>query len=514
MAQHEHDRHVFINTAPLYLDSYLRKNRPEVHSSIEWAKLQFIEKSPTQLAHEIDELGIDVLLVGLYIWNVDRALVLLDTIKQLAHRPITIIAGGPSVEIHRNRNWLFDNPAVDFAVYGQGERAFVDVLDDLYYNKPLSLLGSKNVAWINNGRLKVADYEFIRNKDGSPFCESQHLLEQIVADPEYKYHSFEISYETSWGCAYGCTFCDWNSGLDPKVSIRKYKHEDELDLLGRLGIVRIHMSDANFGQAPQDIEVAKTYARLKQEKGYQFEIINNNFAKVNKKAVFEIADILLNAGILVSLKFAVQDTHKSVLDDIRRPDVPWPEHKDMIDRLQQRHPDTDFWIELILGLPGQTRAGWEENIVECAPYSLSVHHWSILPNAPAGYDKEYQDQMKLRVLKTNLVNYEIPMDTVVETYSYNFDDYAYFNLLTNVFVRFATRTSFDRRELIETIKSSSLLQPALDKIKHMILTSQGEQVDVICNEFVADLVKENYKKSPAEYRQLMHELMITKGLLK
>jgi glycerol dehydrogenase-like iron-containing ADH family enzyme len=58
------------------------------------------------------------------------------------------------------------------------------------------------------------------------------------------------------------------------------------------------------------------------------------------------------------------------------------------------------------------------------------------------------------------------------------------------------------------------LQPALDKIKHMILTSQGEQVDVICNEFVADLVKENYKKSPAEYRQLMHELMITKGLLK
>ena len=48
----------------------------------------------------------------------------------------------------------------------------------------------------------------------------------------------------------------------------------------------------------------------------------------------------------------------------------------------------------------------------------------------------------------------------------------------------------------------------------MILTSQGEQVDVICNEFVADLVKENYKKSPAEYRQLMHELMITKGLIK
>ena len=64
-----------------------------------------------------------------------------------------------------------------------------------------------------------------------------------------------LPYETSRGCPYNCSFCDWTSGLTHKTYYRKFDIESELEFLADNGITNFHLSDANFGQIDQDLSL-------------------------------------------------------------------------------------------------------------------------------------------------------------------------------------------------------------------------------------------------------------------
>ena len=191
------DSLLFMPTPPLYLNSYLKIFHSGLADRLEWKKFQFFQNSKSDLAESLINLDIDILCITLYIWNDRKVLDQIKNIKTQLKKPIQIIVGGPSVDIVRNKNFLDQNPDIDFAVYSQGEQAFADVLNHIFKIKKLSLLSNKNVAWRENTRTKIADFEFKRLEKISPYTNSKELIQQIVNDADYKNWKFVLPYETS-----------------------------------------------------------------------------------------------------------------------------------------------------------------------------------------------------------------------------------------------------------------------------------------------------------------------------
>lgn len=502
---------LFFSTPPLYLNSFLRVNHPDIAENVEWQKMQFNTLTQQQLIDELNKYQSNVLCVTSYIWNSNLILNVLNGIKKLLGRKITIIMGGPSTDVVRNKTFLQDNPDLDFAVYSQGEQAFADILQHVSGTKKLSLIHSKNVSWRDNNKIKVADFQFYKLEKISPYLISKDLIELALNDPDYADKEFVLPYETSRGCPYNCSFCDWTSGLTHKTYFRKFDIEAEIDTLGQLGITNIHLSDANFGQHKQDIEIAKTFVRLRKEKKYNFKIEKTNFSKLLKDRVFEIVDVLIEGGLLDNIKFAVQDVNEKILENIERPDIPFEQHRIYIDNVSKKYPQVNIGIELIQGLPGQTRETWEENLIKTAPYKPVIYFWNILPNSPAGYDQDYRNKMQIQTHFCNLIDYtqetddntiSKSMEFVTSTYSYNFDDYCYFTLLSKIFTVPELNYSNDliqRKHLIALVKQSVFLDETIKTIKNSIETHQEFKINQSVINFIKNLIRENKDKLPREY---------------
>ena len=502
--QSSNEATLFMPTPPMHLNSYLRVYEPELADKITWQKLQFLFLDTEQLIDKLEKNDIDILCITLYIWNQKKVLDQIANIKTKLSKKITIIVGGPSTEIVRNKNFLEDNPDIDFAVYSQGEKAFADILNHIFDIKKLSLLSSKNVAWRENSKTKIADFEFLRLDKINPYTNSGELLQKIVSDPDYKNLKFTLPYETSRGCPYTCSFCDWTSGLSHKTYFRKFDVEEELEFFAQHGILSFHLSDANFGQKKSDLDVAKAWVKLKETKGYNFKIHNTNFSKLEKKRVFEIVNILLKGEIIETLKFAVQDTHENILNNIERPDIPWLEHKKYMDEVRHNFPNVDFGIELMQGLPGQTRETWENNFINIAPYTPIVYTWTILPNSPAGYDLDYKNKMQLKTIYSNVSflnelrwegwDEELLTETVISTYSYNIDDYAYFTLISQIFTDVRFNKIFlckNRKDIISIIKNNSSLEETVQEIKQSIVEAKPNNIKKSLLKFVKKLAVDN-----------------------
>ena len=487
---------IFINPTPLYLDSYIKANHPELLERIEWTKLQYLPISQQELVDEIDALDIDIVAFSVYTWNDIKVYENIKGINKLTKKPVKFIIGGPSVNVVRDTDYLLDLPEIDFAVYAQGEVPFVSIIKHYLGIEEISLLKTKNVAWVKDGKVKKADYEFTRITRGSPIVDSKYLLEQINNDLTSAGWLIHFPYETSRGCPYGCTFCDWTSGLSHKVSKRKYAYEDELETLGQLGITDLYMADANFGLFPEDLGIAETMARLKREKGYNFLIHGNNFSKTKKDIVFKIADIFVEAGIVPYLKLSIQDINDDVLKNIDRPDIAWNKHVEYISELRRKYPDTVIALDIIKGLPGQTRQTWETLFNEICPHNLQldVYDWQIIANSPAGYDKEYFDRMELKTMlrfdTASSVDGRL-QEEVISTFSYDKRDYAYFTLVFLVYDIFFRNHVQAFPYFIKLIKSSDKVDRYIDQILETF--TEKQHFKIATTKFMMHLLKQNMK---------------------
>lgn len=425
---------LFINTVPVFLDSYIQRNDTEFHKRINWSKIALKERTQDQLIRDIEELNIDVVCFSLYFWNNENILGISKGLKQKLNREVLILAGGPSVNVVRDKNYNRDNPDFDYTIYAQGERPFYDILKHKFDNAPLNVLSTKNSSWIENGKLKKADYDFYRLTNGSPYIESKHILEKIVTDAEYANITFTLPYETTKGCPYNCSFCDWTSGLGHKVAKRKFSYELDIELFQELGIHLLYFADANFGMHKEDKGIIEHLVEHNRTLDKKFTIVGANYSKTKKHNVYDIIKTSVANNLIHKFKVSVQDIHTSILDNIERPDIPWDEHVVYVLDIQRQFPWIQPTIEIIQGLPGQTRDTWENMLIEISKYSFSalIFKFIIISNSPASYDTEWRDRMKIQTSIVTLVNGG-KTEAVTGTYSFDESDYAYFNLLSEIY---------------------------------------------------------------------------------
>jgi len=506
------DNNGFLNTVPLYLNSHIKKVRPDLFNSIAWTKVRMLPVNQERLINEINQLDIDILMLSIYVWNEHHIYSIVKGLKEKLNKPIKIVAGGPCVDPFRNKNYFDEHPEFDYAVYAQGEDAFVSIIDNIVNQKPLTVLSTKNLAWTDSGQMKLSAFEFLRLKEGSPYLESAELLEQIVSDinsdPDYAPYTVWFPYESSKGCPYNCSYCDWTSGLTHKTYHRVFSIEEEIDLLGRLGLTNFELSDANFGQHRQDIEIIKTMVKLKEQKGYQFrKFIGSNHSKLKIDENFKILELLFESEISDNAVFALQDIDPVVLKNISRPSVPWETLLDYLLPIKRKYPNILYYSELIKGLPGQTRASWEDTLIKTSEHLLTgVHPWIILPGSPAGYDPEYVKTMQI-VTKPINFGQELVYNVVVETYSYDLKDFAYITLLSDLIIQHETvRNIVDKRLLFDQIKTSEHVESTLDSIvKQFDLPEYNAGINKITSTFLARFYAE-YKYPRDFIKQTMQHI--------
>jgi radical SAM superfamily enzyme YgiQ (UPF0313 family) len=144
-----------------------------------------------------------------YVWNIERTLWIVRELKRL--RPgIRIVLGGP--EITPDNAWVLETPDYDFAVIGEGEQTFAELLlglckDDMpsdviagLYVPPVGAASRYDPARRPPFRNPIPDL----NRLGSPYVAG--ILD--AAEEEM------LLLETTRGCVFKCKFCYYPKSYD------------------------------------------------------------------------------------------------------------------------------------------------------------------------------------------------------------------------------------------------------------------------------------------------------------
>ena len=309
----------------------------------------------------------DILLLSCYIWNWELQL-LLTKRARMVNPSIIIIAGGP--QLHRQYFDWFDHNVV-----GEAEGALQQILD-------------RTAGHVINTPRKT---DFTR----SPY------INQLPALLDIKEHSpnpLGIIFETSRGCPYACSYCDWGSLTMSKVhfyDIDRIRSELEV-ICKEVKPNYLLLADANFGIAKRDPEIAKMIASMKQSygapKSFYYSVSKNNPARN-----FEIGKTLFEGGVVDNYIVSVVHTDRDVLKVNDRGNISTNKFRELSQKCVDNGLPTQ--TQLILGMPGDTKEKWFDNICETFEWGLHAEtkpYWyNVLPNAPAN-NKQFWEEWDIQ----------------------------------------------------------------------------------------------------------------------
>lgn len=285
----------------------------------------------------------DLLGLSLYVWSEEYSLELAQAVK-LEWPACRIVVGGPNVPTNGTEEWwplaeAQRGPLIDQVVLGEGERAFVRIL---------------------NGDEDRVIRDRFDSLDEVPSPYLAGVLDHLVlANPGVKWQALQ---ETNRGCPYQCTFCDWGSATYDKV--RKFPVGTsiaELEWFARNRIELLYNCDANFGMLEQDVEFTEALVDVNRRTGFPRKFRAAYAKKINDR-VFGVAKAISDAGLSKGATISFQSMDAGVLKNVKRLN---PVAKTLAETFK-RYADADVptYTELIVGLPGETLASFKRGVGE------------------------------------------------------------------------------------------------------------------------------------------------------
>jgi radical SAM superfamily enzyme YgiQ (UPF0313 family) len=177
-----HTNSIFLGLASLYLKTFIDINDPELSSTLTWLLPQQRILPDQELIDLIEKNDVDILCTSHYIWNNHLLLNQIQNIKTKINKKIIIISGGPSVSVNVDKDFLKNNPNIDYAVYGAGEQAFYDVLKSVINKTKLISFNTSNIAWYDHTKEKqiVAEYKYVPIPSTSHYLHNANFLKDMV----------------------------------------------------------------------------------------------------------------------------------------------------------------------------------------------------------------------------------------------------------------------------------------------------------------------------------------------
>lgn len=382
---------------------------------INWSDYKTIE----DVVKHIVESNPKVLCVSCYTWN---HVIIADICKKvLDYLPqIIIIRGGPQLDKELKFDWY------DYVcdAMSHGEEFLHTSLPQI---KEYGYIKNKeDVPW-----LITKDFQYTKKNDKFKFPEESsiehnfpYILEcfSIAKDKKIKYG---IQYETTRGCPYSCTYCEWGAGgTSAKLSEKSLDIVlKDIELLAMAGVRDFEFIDANFGILNRDIDIVNHLGKMKQDYGYPETVMMYGLAKVKVEKKEKILDAMFKHKLMNYYFMSIQSVSQVALDNVKRKDITLEENIAMAKRFREKY-GIIVKAELILGLPGSTINDfyYEMDVIqETYGWDWPRAPFSILPQTEAA-NKFYQALHKIKTVRVGVSENEeqdityISNDSVLSKY--------------------------------------------------------------------------------------------------
>lgn len=401
---------IFANPIYFILRSFIDTQYPE--NSCEWVAKIHCFKSVNDAVTQALAPGPDVVLLSAFIFNAGETKAIIQEIRNRDVK-VKIVVGGPDVNARQvEQNWI-TWPTIDAVIYGDGEVAFLELVKR--WEKTQQIRAGLNCATPSD----VGFYQRFRWEDWKPYpvyggalcadwLEANKLIEAQYVDNTQGRKGVAWHIETNRGCPYGCSFCDWSSGLHHKVTIKPLESVyADIEVFKLLPNAIHYINDANFFQLKRDEAILQQL----NESGITYRV--GNWSKLKKETVYEY--FIKNADKMNSMveeghlggqtglgRAAMQSIKKETLDAIDRPEIPWEKHKALLQEYKAvRNHELKISAELINDLPLMTDQDyvWQAlELYETGIELISLNNWEFLPNAPAN-DEQFLEKWNLQLVK-------------------------------------------------------------------------------------------------------------------
>lgn len=353
-------------------------------------------KFPDELNDALSRRPPDVLCVSNYTWN--ASLTHAFTRHVAASRPeTTIVMGGPNICITREgrSRFLREHPEIDFYVKFEGEVAFTGLYRALA-QRDFDARGLRRDGVVLDNVLYLNGVDYVEGIE-------RRIYDLAILPSPYTTGMMDKFFgqglrplvEFVRGCPYSCTFCTDSHAHRNKVHRRSLDYvRDELEYIAA------HLShpsdliiaDLNFGMYQEDIDVAKILRSIIDRQGWPRSITASP-GKSQSERVLETTRIINGHGQGI-IKFAasMQSTDADVLDAIKRKNLPLDRIESIIDAGATPGDATEYFSELILGLPGDTKQKHFQSLSDLIDRAgmnvVNVHQLTLLQGSPMALPTE------------------------------------------------------------------------------------------------------------------------------
>lgn len=402
---------------------------------------------------EIRKYPPDIFGVSLYVWNFELSLQVCEWVK-IEFPKCVLITGGPHQYFKHHNDWFKNHQFIDASLPSEvyGEVAIADILNNLKDNNTVSWNQVEQMVYPSKDRSIVlrspkATYKLDFHWNYSAFKEQKIFIDQYVDHFHniYPKENFHCKIETTRGCPYECTFCDWGGGVGTKVLIKDIRFvKQDIDVLTSYDLASIYICDANFGiNGNRDVEIVQYLADKKKRTKEKFPFVQyGGYAKTNKHFDYLRKIFIIEAENQMSYvyKISQQSFDSEILQNIKRTDLRTNEHWELSRYLRKKY-HYESTVELIFGLPGITLEKWYKEFNK--PYDEQVfvraYEWHLLPEAEA-YEQSYREKFGLITSrkKLNDHHWSIPSEIVVGSTCCSRDDFK------NMMIAYSIYTLFEQ----------------------------------------------------------------------
>ena len=498
-----------ISTRAIYCDlawmnfSTLLPEHNWITPIINWDNFKSIE----DVIADIKKQPIDIFMMSNYTWNHVLCSKVASIVKQ-TYPNVIIISGGPN---------QFEVPDyVDYMCYamGHGEIFLVELFKQL--KKHGKVIVPDFIPY-----LQTKTFRSSITKGNYTFPEVSSIeykidyIHEVIAEGAQENKQVIVLYETSRGCPYSCTYCEWGAGgTSAKISQKPIEVIfKEIEILALSGIKEIEFIDPNFGILKRDVDIVKKIAACKKQYGYPHNIMLYGLTKSSKKSKENILDVIFEANLMNFYFIAIQNTNQTVLDNIKRKDINLEENLQLAEKYKKLY-GSSAKVELVMGLPGDTLENFysEMDLIQ----RIGDWYWTrnlltLLPNTEA-YTQEYRDKFKIKTImagtmeneehdityySNSVINqYRSSYELVVETYTYTKEEYKemfFMNRAQRVIgPRLNGKASVELKQWFNRIKHESWYK-RIDDFLSMLVNGQlfETEITVIDGKTIEEIIIEN-----------------------
>jgi radical SAM superfamily enzyme YgiQ (UPF0313 family) len=352
---------------------------------------------------KVDEYSAEpaVYMFSSYLWSGEKNLAISARVKNKNPWNITI-HGGPQVPKYEGDvvEYFAANPHVDITVRGEGEITAAEILEALapqIGKGPVDLSVLADVPGLSyrdgDEVVRTANRDRLAELDIIPspyliglfdvFAEGwRELIEGSAGTDRFVTNLPAAIIETNRGCPYGCTFCDWGSATLSRI--RQFSIDRvfaELDWCAQHGVHAVALADANFGIFARDVDITKKIADLKRSHGHPNHV-GTNYAKNSVKHLRQIVETLADVDILSYGLLSLQSMDADTLEVINRSNIKLEKYEDLSKEFRQAN--LPLYVDLMMGLPGQTMPAFARDLQECMNREVhaKVFPTILLVNSP------------------------------------------------------------------------------------------------------------------------------------